>query len=390
MIYPNLADKKECTGCLACLDACTKHAVSLQKGDDGHIYVAVSKDKCIGCLKCEKICMSIHQVKYGDNQKISVPLAIYNKENSFYEKATSGGVFPALAEYFIRQGGIVYGAAYVDGIHVSHQRISAINEIAHLQGSKYEQSNLCGIYKKISEDLRQNNKVLFVGTGCQVAGVLSYFKMNRNKKLLYTVDLVCGGVPSSLLVQAFSQNTFDFSSIDSFRQKDKYIFSYINNAGEKIVCKKALPLDGFKSCLTNRYSCYHCKFTGLYRLSDWTIGDYWGDKSSIVRSLCLSHTERALNIIEELPNIETQAIDWNFILYNPRIVNGYAPFSNRIERKYIGLVFKHFPYSIIRKIYGSDIKITNVLWFAYKVYKYLRFKRYFSKSKSIAEKVLKS
>ena len=391
MRLPKLADKKACTGCLACLDACAKQAISLVKGDDGHFYVEVDADSCVGCLKCEHICSKIHDKDYSNNKKESVPLAIYNKEKTQYEKATSGGFFPALASYFILQGGVVYGAAYEkDGIHVAHQRISTLADIECLQGSKYEQSKLQGIYKSIHEDLKQDKKVLFVGTGCQVAGVLSYFANHKKKELLYTADLVCGGVPSSLLIEHFAKNTPDFSRVDSYRQKEKYIFSYINLDGKKQVCRKALPLDGFKSCLTNRYSCYNCKFVGLHRQSDWTIGDLWGDHSGKVRSLCLCHSARAMSVVEQLDNVDVERIDWNILVHNPRLVNGVAPFGSRIERKYIGFLFKRMPYSVINKIYGSDVKKTDVFWFAYKTYKYIRFKRYFAMSKQIATKILNS
>ena len=223
-----------------------------------------------------------------------------------------------------------------------------------------------------------------------MAGILAYFSNNKNISFLYTADLVCGGVPSSLLIEAFASNHADFWKVDAYRQKDKYVFSYINKRGSKVVCHKALPLDGFKSCLTNRYSCYNCEFIGLHRKSDWSIGDYWGDRSGKVRSLCLCHSERAMTIVKGLPNVELESVDWQFVLHNPRIVNGKAPFANRIERKCLGFFFRKLPYSFIRKIYGSDVGKTDVIWFGYKVYKYVRFKRYFAKSKCIAKKILNS
>lgn len=390
MRLPHLADRYACTGCLACVDSCNRQAVMMNKGADGHFYVNVVSDKCIGCLRCEKVCAHIHQEGYGNNQKTSRPYAVYNRDVSAYRRATSGGVFPALASYFINQGGVVYGVTYSDGIHAVHKRISKIEEIEVLQGSKYEQSNLKGIYKQITEDLKQGLKVFFIGTGCQVAGVLSYFATHQNSSLLYTADLVCGGVPSSLLIEAFVNHHTEFSKIDAYRQKEKYVFSYINTNNQKVVCRKALPLDGFKSCLTNRYSCYNCEFVGLHRKSDWTIGDYWGDNAGKVRSLCLCHSERSVAILENLHNVELEIIDWQFALNNPRIVNGKAPFATRIERKLLGWCFKKLPYSVIEKIYGSEVKKTDVFWFMYKVYKYIRFKRYFSKSKHLAEQIINS
>lgn len=389
MRLPSLANKEICTGCLACLDACNKQAISMHYGDDGHIYVSVDSDKCVGCLRCEKICTDMHSGHYGNNDKTSLPLAAYNKKQEFYDKATSGGVFPTLADAFIKNGGVVYGAAYTDGIHVAHKRICKAEEIQLLQGSKYIQSNLQGIYRQIDNDLKSGIKTLFVGTGCQVASVLSYFSHHRNASLLYTIDLVCGGVPSLLLLESFAKNHDDFSKVGAFRNKERYVFSYVKKDGDVVICHKALPLDGFKSCLTNRYSCYDCEFTGLHRKSDWTIGDYWGDKSGITRSLCLCHTERARQIIADAQDVESETIDWQFAVNNPRLVNGKAPFDNRIERKTMGWAFKHLSYKTLVKIYGSEVKKHDVLWFLYKIYKYIRFKRYFTRSKRIVYNVVK-
>jgi len=389
MKLPKLADKYLCTGCLACVDVCPSSAITDTKGYDGHIYVHVDINKCIGCLKCERTCINIHDGSYSDNVKTSLSYAVVNKNKTFYENATSGGVFPAIASSFISDGGCVYGAAYIDGIHVKHIRISKISDIVLLQGSKYIQSNLRGIYRQITDDLKDGRKVLFTGTGCQVAGVLAYFKNNKNSELLYTMDLVCGGVPSSLLVETFAKHTKDFSSVISFRQKGQYVFSYKNRNGNEIVCKKALPLDGFKSCLTNRYSCYNCEFAGIRRMSDWTIGDYWGDTKDKQRSLCICHNKRAYDKLNSLSDVESEALlSWDFVKYNPRLVNGKAPFMNRLERRHIGFLFRNLSYKRLCKIYGSDVKKQDVFWFVYKIYKYVRFSIYYKMSKRNVIKIL--
>ena len=78
----------------------------------------------------------------------------------------------------------------------------------------------------LSSVVAHKGKVLFVGTGCQVAGVLFYFNNHRKKSLIYTADLVCGGVPSSLLIESFAKNTPQFAAVNSYREKGKYVFSY--------------------------------------------------------------------------------------------------------------------------------------------------------------------
>ena len=58
------------------------------------------------------------------------------------------------------------------------------------------------IYKKIEERIC-NGLVLFTGTGCQCAGVIAYFRNNKYKNNLITLDLVCGGYPSKILIDKF-------------------------------------------------------------------------------------------------------------------------------------------------------------------------------------------
>jgi hypothetical protein len=283
----------------------------------------------------------------------------------------------------------VYGAALLEGSRVKHIRIDNVDKLYSLQGSKYLQSDMRGVFKLIKHDLDSERIVLFSGTGCQVAAVLVYFKEHKNCDKLYTVDLVCGGVPSLLLLKSFIAHANPtFKAINSFREKEKYIFSYLDVNNNIVRLDRALPLDGFKSCLTNRYSCYNCRFVGIHRKSDWTIGDLWGDRDGLSRSrsVCLCHNPRSINILLNLDGC-IEKIDWRFIINNPRIVNGVAPFAKRFERIYLSKIFSYLPYSIIKKIYGSEVKKYDVLGLVYKVYKYVLFTIYYKKSKKKAKKI---
>ena len=46
---PSLASKKECTGCMACRDACLHEALTMRRYDDGHWYPSVDSLACVGC-----------------------------------------------------------------------------------------------------------------------------------------------------------------------------------------------------------------------------------------------------------------------------------------------------------------------------------------------------
>lgn len=54
------------------------------------------------------------------------------------------------------------------------------------------QSHTNGIYKQVKDDLKSGRTVLFSGTSCQVAALKRFVGEND---YLFTVDLVCHGVP---------------------------------------------------------------------------------------------------------------------------------------------------------------------------------------------------
>ena len=71
-----------------------------------------------------------------------------------------------------------------------HRIVECIEELPLLQGSKYIYSDMEGIHKKIASYLREGRLVLFSGLPCQVAGVNSFFKENKNKQIKEIIDKV--------------------------------------------------------------------------------------------------------------------------------------------------------------------------------------------------------
>lgn len=157
----------------------------------GHLYPAIDNTKCVDCGLCKKVCPSNHQ------QTKSTPTLAYagwDKNEDEYKSSTSGGAASALSRYIIRQGGVVYGCEMSLDLDVRHIRVENEEDIIKLKGSKYVQSSIRECLKDIKKELRQGKKVLFIGTPCQVAAVKSV--VGNNDSNLYTVDLICHGVPS--------------------------------------------------------------------------------------------------------------------------------------------------------------------------------------------------
>ena len=91
----------------------------------------------------------------------------------------------------------VYGCTS-DGIDVRHIRVENHSELFKLQGSKYVQSDVRGLFKEVKNDLKTGKTVLFIGTPCQVAGLKNY--IGHHNAHLYLVDLICHGVPSKQML----------------------------------------------------------------------------------------------------------------------------------------------------------------------------------------------
>ena len=132
MSKPNLANKKECTGCLACVSSCNKNALSSYIDEEGHLAVRCNTEKCVLCHKCEQVCPVVSDFEYkGDSE--SAIFAAWNLDDDVRKLSASGGAFSALASYILDQGGYVFGAANVGVCDIRHIRINNREQLPLLQ-----------------------------------------------------------------------------------------------------------------------------------------------------------------------------------------------------------------------------------------------------------------
>lgn len=388
MSKPNLANKKECTGCLACVASCKKNALSSSVDEDGHFAVLCDTDKCVLCHKCELVCPVVSDFEYkGDSE--SAIFAAWNLDDDVRKLSASGGAFSALASYILDQGGYVFGAANVGVCDIRHICINNREQLPLLQGSKYTQSDASLSYPQVLNLLRHRKIVLFSGTGCQVAGLLSFLRFYKYEGKLVTVDIICGGVPSKILIETFVANEpYKIKKIISFRTKTngwksqgfKYNLLVEDSEGNKhdYTNRKNLITDGFCSELTNRYSCYNCRFVGLERKSDFTIGDLWGDKKFPREhynglSLVVAHQETSIQLLNQMSEyLHCEPIEANdAVRHNYRLVSGKMKGSKCIERRCLSILFSKLSYSLLKHIYANDIKLCSP-WILYKLYRKIK------------------
>lgn len=195
------AEKKNCCGCGACSSICPKNAITMQEDEYGFIYPEIDSKKCVECGLCISSC---HYKSADDLHTPIKSLAAVNRDDTLLENSASGGMFSAIAEAFLNEGGCVCGAAmdFKDNVaDVRHIMIHSLNELYRLQKSKYVQSSTDKIYKELRTLLKNGEKVLFSGTPCQVEAAKSIAKRAGGK--LYTIDIICHGVPSQRFFNDF-------------------------------------------------------------------------------------------------------------------------------------------------------------------------------------------
>lgn len=281
---PTLCDRNDCTACGACSQACSYHAISMVKDEKGFLYPMVDPDKCVGCLLCEKKCPII--VSQRTVNPMPTIYACWHKDKAVRLKSSSGGAFSVIAEQVLRNGGIVWGAAYIQDLKLTYQYVEKIEDIDKLRRSKYIQAEVNDSFKTIKSQLEKGKVVLFTGTSCHVSGLYAYLPQRLHKNLI-TIDFICHGVPSpdvfkkyiDWLERRYGDKIIDFNFRDKQYGWDNGILTvgYFRNIGKRIfINNENSYFYGMLNDMFIRPCCHECKSNGLQRESDFTIADFWG------------------------------------------------------------------------------------------------------------------
>ncbi len=212
-------EKNKCFGCRACYNICPVKAITMQEDGEGFFYPVIDSSKCTSCGLCKNSCPSLEKSEtYNNNGKNPDCYAVMADDETRFV-SSSGGAFTLIANYILEKGGYVCGAAFV-GQNVRHIIIDKKEDMYKLRGSKYVQSDTNTVYSQIKDLLKLDKFVLFTGTPCQVAGLYNFLGKNYDK--LYTVDLICHGVPPQKVFDVYLKETLqkdDVFANCTFRDK---------------------------------------------------------------------------------------------------------------------------------------------------------------------------
>ena len=332
----DICPHNDCTGCALCAFVCPKACITMRPGALGHMYPHIDASGCIDCGACVRTCPSavssgfvasavssgfvafavssgfvasaVSSVSSGSAASSSfaasirsVPSAVpgtafaaWAKDSGEYLSSASGGAASVLSRLILSDGGVVYGStAGSDGsgrFGIRHIRVDSEDDLWRLKGSKYVHSSITGVLSQLRDDVRGGRPVLFTGMPCQAVAVRKMFPDEPENLLI--VDLVCHGVPSEAFFLEYVRKNLkiSLSSVSSvtFRDGDEFRMTVKGEDGKVLYTHR--PLSGlriedlyynlFMDGFTYRDSCYRCPYAGMKRVSDMTIGDFWGlDKS---------------------------------------------------------------------------------------------------------------
>jgi coenzyme F420-reducing hydrogenase beta subunit len=271
--------------------------------------------------------------------------AVRHKDLSVLSASQSGGVFTAISDVILRRGGVIYGAAFNSDFSVSHSRAETEEERDRFRGSKYVQSDMGDVFRSIRNDLMDGRQVMFSGTPCQVAGLVSFLPTVLRRNLV-TVDIICHGVPSPSVWKDYLSYISRGRSIAKADFRDKSIAgwkvhkeSVMLSDGTKVVSETFKTM--FYKNIMLRDSCHACRYDIADRLSDITIADFWGladllphlDNDSGM-SMVIPHTEMAAVLLDEV-KADIVAVDVSLTedFFRRRNPNALAPAAKHPERE---------------------------------------------------------
>ncbi|MDR0965159.1 MAG: Coenzyme F420 hydrogenase/dehydrogenase, beta subunit C-terminal domain [Myxococcales bacterium] len=315
MITP-FDDRADCCGCTACVHACPRDALAMRPDAEGFAYPVTDASRCIDCGLCRRICAFQNDRSFRSNGPMGdLPrvLAVKHRNVAIRSQSQSGGLFTLLSDPVLAAGGVVYGAGFREDFSVAHQRATTREARDELRGSKYVQSDLGRIFRDVRCDLEAGRLVLFSGTPCQVAALdraLTVAKVDRSHLLL--CDLVCHGTPSPRLWRDYLtwMARREGSAIVRACFRDSQRFGWHTGLGTLAFANGHTAVTDlfaqfFLKDLVLRPSCHVCPYATLTRVSDITMGDFWGIErahpdfgDNIGVSLALIHSDKGRQAIE--------------------------------------------------------------------------------------------
>lgn len=358
-----IENKTDCCGCQACGDICHAEAISFHPDHEGFWYPEVDRNKCTDCHLCEKICpvLNIDALKHHNKSAPKV-FGGYNKDIVIRFDSTSGGVFSLLAQAMYKQKGYVSGAIYTDDFKVVNFISDDKKDLRRLRSSKYVQSNAEGLYKRIKSLLESGEKVLACGSPCQMAALRSFLRKDYDNLII--VDFLCRATNSPKVFEKYKESLEARYGSKIVAIKDKNKDHGWHSLARKVTFENGQVYygegheddyrRGYHANVFERPSCYECKFKGIPRISDITLGDFWGIGSvdpsleqNLGTSLVMINSEKGekyFDIIRDKLVMKEFSLDDIVPGNSTAIMGGKLPYPAGIDRNEFFKALDEMPF----------------------------------------------
>jgi len=255
-----------CNSCGACFVVCKAGAIEYKETVGGYYFPNVDNEACTNCGLCLSVCPGVN---FGQGLMESMPAdpfagvslnAFVGKatDKKIYENSQSGGIVSALLVQALNSGFansvVTVGMDWGNPPRPKAFLAKSVDEIIFAQKSKY-----CPVpaISAIKEIIGSNRRIIFVGTSCQVHGLLNIMDkmpkvkdnisliiglvcdrvmtyaaldflicraglLNQNKKLLEFRDKLCGGYPGNVHIHSSNGKNIIMPAKERMRIKDLF------------------------------------------------------------------------------------------------------------------------------------------------------------------------
>ena len=302
-----------CCGCGACVAVCGCKAIDIKLTEEGFLKAEIDGLSCIKCGKCKSVC-PFNKIDSRDMHNAVSLMAYKTNSKATLAVSSSGGFVHDAISYLNKNGYYVCGCEY-DKVNnmAKHTIVEPKQEklLSKFQGSKYLQSNMGECITAVCE-IARDNKVVFVGTPCQVAGMDRALKNKGVRENAILIDLICHGVPSyNLWNKYLEEHSRKYGLGETpnvmFRNKKKgWRNLVIELYNDKFSKTHNEFLDNFypffKYGLCYMETCYDCPYRECSS-ADIRAGDYWGERFSSDKegvSMVIANTFEGKALLENL------------------------------------------------------------------------------------------
>lgn len=350
----------------------------MRRNEEGFAIPYINEDNCIDCKLCEKVCVHLNEKKEG---AICGSWMYSSKDENAKAKSSSGAAWYEIGKKAITDGRSIVGSVWTENLVARHEIGETAEFLTATQGSKYVQSDMGEVLKKIVQLLQEGRRIVFSGTPCQAMAahnVIVNSAAVKYRENALIIGVICHGVASPLSWESYK--TWDEARHNSklisvnFRDKSRAGYKkcycrYEYASGEVIYLPTYFPSSKWMEStivynLAMRNSCAHCDCKGINSAIDLVLGDWYAEytgEGAMGTSCIVAYTERGVKYIEESLN-NLKVLEYKSILEKNSLIEKSSIRSSRREDFFKNIMEGNIEFwNLVEKLYPPKYKYKRFL-----------------------------